>query len=210
MRKRFWPILTVAGGVIILSLGIFYVASRRQGDNQLFMSSKPRQGHWEIAGAGWDEGRRKIGIELSRREDVGPIRCSLRVKPGAAARKEPEFEVELKNVSDANATIHVHQFVLDNVTFLLRASDDAIVGSFCYVGLHSTMESKPPVILRPGESQSSPIYLSVLGDHGFQSLQPGVYSLEAVFHDKHIFNLPLPEFGMVARSNRVAIRVGDG
>jgi hypothetical protein len=221
MSKRFWTILAIAGGVAVFALGAILVTRIRQGDDpapnpevaaeELFMPSEARHGQWgdPVEGARSEDLRRKIGNELSRLKDTGPIRCSLRAKPPAAAWNEPELEVELENVSNANVTIHIHQMLLDNVTFIFRAPDDSVVSTFCYVTVHSMFESKPPVVLRPREAQSSLIYLSVAGDHGFQSLRPGMYSLEAVFHDKLFHDLPIPELKMVARSNRVAIRVGN-
>ncbi len=65
----------------------------------------------------------------------------------------------------------------------------------------------PPIILKPGELQTSTLFLSVASDHGFQPLRPGLYSLEAVFHENSFFDPLGPKEAMLARSNRVSIRV---
>jgi hypothetical protein len=175
----------------------------------LSLPAAPPQGRWgdPKEGAQWEEKRRQIGIELSSHKENGSIRCSLRVRPGAAAWKEPELEVELRNTSDKPATIRIHRTLLDAVTFVLRDPEDKVVSSFCYVTVHSTFETLPPITLRPGEAKLSQMFLSVAADHGFQPLRPGVYSLEAVFHENSFFD-PLGQVeGMLARSDRIPVRV---
>jgi hypothetical protein len=175
----------------------------------LLLPAAPPQGNWgdPKEGARWEESRRQIGIELSRRKENGPIRCTLRVRSGAAARSEPELEVELRNISNKPVTIGIHRFLLDTVTFILRDPEDNVMSSFCYVTVHSTLEALPPVTLNPAEADTSTIFLSVAANHGFQPLRPGIYSLEAVFHEHSFFDPLGPSDGMLARSNRIPIRV---
>ena len=132
----------------------------------------------------------------------------LKAVEGSNAEYGPELEVTLTNTSDQAVTLGIFQILLDLVTFIFRAPDDSVVSSFCTLPTHSTFQSRPPVILKPGESKTSKILLSAATDHGFQPLQPGLYSLEAVFHDKLFVGLPIPEQTMLARSNRMVIRVG--
>jgi hypothetical protein len=124
-------------------------------------------------------------------------------------RKEGELEVELRNTSDAPVTLRIHRTLLDTVTFIFRDPEGKVVSSFCYVTVHSTLHADPPIILGPGESRTGEILLSVACDHGYQSLRPGLYSLEAVFHDDSFFDPLGPDGSMLARSNRIAVRVGD-
>jgi hypothetical protein len=178
---------------------------------ELRLSSAPRQGSWgdPKAGERWEKDRRNIGVALSRREERGPMRCALRVCSGAAARDKPELEVQLKNCSEYSVALYIHRLLLDLVTFILRDPDGNVESSFCYMTTHSNFEPLPPVILKPGESKASSIFLSVASDHGFRPLRPGLYSLEAVFHE-HGFLDPLgPDHSMFARSNRLLVRVGD-
>jgi hypothetical protein len=158
-------------------------------------------------GARHEEERRQIGIELSRRKENGPIRCSLRARPGAAAHGEAALEVDLRNASDAPVTIGIHRFLLDTVTFILRDPENDVVSSFCYITVHSSARSLPPVTLISGAVDTSPILLSVAAEHGFRALQPGMYSLEAVFHENSFLNPLGPAEGMLARSKRIPIRV---
>ena len=178
---------------------------------ELFLPAEPPQGKWvdPDGGARWEELRRQIGIELSRRKEVGPVRCMLKTVQGADTGYGPELEVTLTNTSDQAVTLKIHQWLLDLLTFIFRAPDDSIVSSFCSVGIHSTLQSRPPIILKPGESKMSDILLSSAADHGYQPLRPGLYSLEAVFHDKLFAYLPVPEQTMLARSNRILVRVGE-
>ncbi len=173
-------------------------------NTELYLSADPPQGHWgePDVGARWEEDRRQSGIALARREECGPVRCALRVIPGAAARKEPELEVELNNASDEPVLLQIHRDLLDVVTFILRDADNAVVSSFCYITVHSSFRSKPPIILGPGESKTTQVYLAVAADHGFQALPPGLYSLEAVFVQ------PLMQPVMLARSGCLPVRVG--
>src|SRR5205823_6118268 len=127
-------------------------------------------------------------IELARRKEAGPVRRSLQVLTGAAARNEPELQVELRNVSDEPVTVRIHRMPLDTVTFILRDPDENVVSSFCYVTVHSTFEALPPIVLGPGEFQTTKLFLFVAADHGFQPLRPGLYSLEAVFHENSFFD----------------------
>jgi hypothetical protein len=149
--------------------------------------------------ARWEKDRREIGFALSPSEMSSPVRCVLRIKPGTAAQKEPELEVELNNTSDDPVFLHIHQYLLDVVTFVLRDSHDVVASSFCYIMLHSDSRPKPPVTLKPGESKTAEVYLSVVTGHGFQPLRPGLYSLQAVFAQPF----------MHSRSNRLSVHVEE-
>jgi hypothetical protein len=219
MSRRFRLMLVlsaIAAVCIAASVAIYWnhlglppFAGALSGSPALFLSAAPPQGNWgdPKEGARWEEKRRQIGIDLSRRKENGPIRCTLRVRPGAAAHNEPEMEVELRNVSDKPVTIGIHRFLLDTVTFILRDPEGNVVSSFCYVTVHSTINALPPVTLNPDEVDTSRIFVSVAADHGFQPLRPGIYSLEAVFHENSFFDPLGPAEGMLARSNRIPIRV---
>lgn len=115
----------------------------------------------------------------------------------------------LRNASDEPVTLRIHRLLLDTVTFIFRDPDDKVVSSFCYVTMHSTFEAESPIILGPGECKTSQVFLSVASDHGFQPLRPGLYSVEAVFHENSFFDPLGPDKTMLARSNRIAVRVGD-
>jgi hypothetical protein len=107
------------------------------------------------------------------------------------------------------------RLLLDNVTFVFRDPDDNVVSSFCYITVHSSFDRKPPIVVKPGESASDRIYLSVACDHGFQPLKPGLYSLQAVFHHGSDFRIDAPTKvhggypyeAMLAKSNRLPVRV---
>jgi hypothetical protein len=169
---------------------------------ELYLPADPPQGCWADVeeGARSEEHQREVGIDLSRREECGPVRCALRVIRGATARREPELEVELTNTSEEPVLVQIHRFPLDQVTFVLRDPDDAVVSSFCYRTVSSQAGPSPPIALGPGESDTSRVYLSVAADHGFQPLRSGLYSLEAVFVQPT----------MLARSNRLTVIVSDG
>jgi hypothetical protein len=225
MSRRFRTSQVVLVAVALLSIVAFdrnasllNLVAVAGEEPKLVLPSAPPPGRYgdPKEGAKWEEERRKIGVDLSRRKENGPIRCALKVRPGAAARGEPELEVELKNASDNPVTISVHRFLLDNVTFILRHPKDEVVGSFCYRTTHSTIEDGPPVTLKPGQTDVSRIFLSVAAERGFNTLAPGQYSLEAMFHeffgrtdDGH----PMPHAGggkkdgPLARSKRIPIQV---
>jgi hypothetical protein len=207
MSRRLWMI--VNSSAIVGIFVFFYVALF--WDPVLWIPSAPPGGCWgdPEEGARWEEEQRRIGVELSRRQERGPIRCSLRVRKGAAFRQGAELEVKLTNSSDKPVTIPVHRFLLDQVTFIFRDPDDNVVSSFCYVNVDSDLRSAPPVVLRPGESDNSPIFLSVATDHGYRTLRPGLYSLEAVFHETRLFDALGPDRSLLARSHRIPVRVGD-
>jgi hypothetical protein len=234
MWRRFRTGWIVSGGLVLVLAVVFLVhddrlpipepeagkVDQKAGNDdqkassaELFLPSTARQGNWGNAEevVRWEEMRRQIGIELSHRKESGPVRCELRIRKRAATRAEPELEVQLTNTSDDSVTIHIHQLLLDNVTFVFRRSDDQVVSSSCCVTKHSTKCVKPPMILDPHESKTAQVFLWVAADHGFQELRPGIYSLEAIFHDKSFFftDLPYPDQLMLARSNRVAVRVGE-
>jgi hypothetical protein len=220
MPRRGWAISGAAAlaiGVLILIVLVFQRQANQPLRNHDAANEKPLlpaaapQGSWgdPAAGARWEQARREIGIELSRRMGSGPVRCSLRLRPGAAMRKEPELEVELTNTSDAAVTLRIHRTLLDTVTFILRDPEDNVVSSFCYVTVHSTMHAESPIMMGPGESKSDEIFLSVACDHGYRPLRPGVYSLEAVFHEHSFFDPLGPDESMLARSNRIPVSVGD-
>jgi hypothetical protein len=208
MHKRLsrnWLLVT---GIAFIGLALVVTVADRVGrvpirhdvvNADAFLSAAPPQGRWgdPHAGARWEQGRREIGIALSHGEKLGPVRCALRIVPGAAARHEPDLEVELTNTSDNVVLLNIHRDLLDVVTFILRDPDDEILSSFSYFTVHSSTESKPPIVLMPGASKTRQVHLSVAADHGFQPLRPGVYSLEAVFRQPP----------MLSRSNRLAIRV---
>ena len=166
-------------------------------------------GEWfnSTEGKRWEELRRNIGVELSKCKEAGPIRCKL--SHAEADELGPLLKLELTNVSHAEVSVPVFQMLLDNVTFILRAPDDGVVSSFCYLTVHSTFDPQPPVVMSPGKTRSAEVYVSTAANHGHQSLKPGLYSLEAVFHDPSFSGLPLPNFKMLARSNRISIRVKD-
>ena len=186
---------------------------RQKSENQsaeLVLPAEPPQGGYSDPSRGADQEElfRQIGIELSRRKEVGPVRCMLKAVEGSNAGHRPELEVTLTNTSDQAVTLGILQILLDLVTFIFRAPDDSVVSSFCTLPTHSTLQSRPPVILKPGESKTGIITLSEATGRGFQPLQPGLYSLEAVFHDQLFYGPPIPEQTMLARSNRMVIRVG--
>lgn len=162
-----------------------------------------------VEGKRWEELRREIGSALSKCKEAGPIRCKLIRTP--ADDLGPQLKLELTNVSKVEVKVQVFQMLLDNVTFILRAPDGSVVSSFCYLTVHSPSFDQQPhaVVIGPDKSQSAGIYVSTATDHGSQSLRAGVYSLEAVFHDLSFSQLPLPDFKILARSNRIAIRVKD-
>jgi hypothetical protein len=93
------------------------------------------------------------------------------------------------------------------MTFIFRDPDHKVVSSRSPVLLHSVYRPGSAVTLKPGESASCTIYLIHAAEHGFQPLRPGLYSLEAVFNDKCISSLPICEYRMLARSNRLSVRV---
>jgi hypothetical protein len=184
-----------------------------RGEGELRLPARRPQGGWADpkSGAEFEESRRQDGIELSRRMEAGPIRCIFRARPGAAARNEPELEVELKNVSADPVTLTVHRSLIDRVTFVFRDPDGGVVGTFCSAHLHSPYspnERFPTVTLKPGESKTASLYLSVAAFRGYQDLQPGLYSVEAVFEARAGCG-HFPDMPMLARSNRLQVRVGD-
>jgi hypothetical protein len=221
MRRRCWARSAAVAALAVGALILIVLISQRHGaqplpqqdaaDVELALSSAAPQGSWgdPEEGARWEQGRRKIGVQLSARNERGPVRIALRVRPGAARWKERELEVELRNTSDKPVALRIHQTLLDTVTFVFRDPEGNVVSSFCYVTVHSTVYPAPPIILGPGKSKTDDIFLSVACDHGFQTLRPGLYSLEAVFHENSFFDPLGPDGSMLARSNRVPVRVGD-
>jgi hypothetical protein len=218
--KRLRAISISAGMVAVATLILFVLAhQRRKGSpspeaisagSELFLPSSAPQGNWgnPAEGARWEEEQRAIGLELSRRKESGPVRCSLRIRLGIAAREKPEVEVRLRNVSDDAVALRIHGHLLDTVTFIFRDPDGKVVSSFSTVYLHSTLRTEPPMILGPGESKASEIFLSVACGRGFRPLRPGLYSIQAVFPNNSVIGPPGLERTMLARSNRISVRVG--
>jgi hypothetical protein len=179
---------------------------------ELRLPAKRSLGGWADpkSGADFEESSRQARVELSRRKASGPIRCVLHARPGAAAKREPELEVELKNASGEPVTLTVHTFLLDLVTFVFRDPDDQVVGTFCYVLMHSHFPfTYPTVTLKADESKASGLHLSVAAFRGYQDLKPGLYSSEAVFEARSSLGRPVPDVPMLARAARLLVRVSD-
>ncbi len=181
----------------------------------LELSSEPPEGRYANAeeGARYEEERRQEAIELSRREERGPIRCLLEARPAASALRQPELRVRLVNRSDEAVTLWYNQFLLEHVTFIFRDPDDRVVGTFCYAHVPSLYRSRsqlPVTTLKPGEADTSTLYLSVASGRNFQRLWPGRYSLEATFQYRDRGGFPSPNQQMLARSERIPIRVVAG
>jgi hypothetical protein len=220
IRRPFRSFLVPIGCLVLLSLLVVYLFRERHTEYafsassfnvDLYLPSEPPEGSYGDLKEGQDPDveRRQIGIELSHREECGPIRCRLRAIRDAAAMTVPELEVELGNASHDPITLQGHQGLLDYMTFIFRDPDDQVVSSCSPVLMHSVYLPAPAVILKPGESASCTIHLFHAAEHGFQPLRPGLYSIEAVFENHDFLSGPMPisESRMFARSNRLSVRV---
>jgi hypothetical protein len=209
--------------VLGLALGLHVYFARglvgrdEAGDGELELSSEPPSGGWADpdAGARQEEQRRQEAIELSRREEQGPIRCVLEAMPAATTPGKPEVRVRLVNRSDEAVSLGYDQSILEHVTFLFRDPDGRVVGTFCYLHVLSPFSPRdrrpvPVVTLKPGESDTSTLYLSVASGRNHQRLRPGRYSLEATFQYRDPDGIPAATQGMLARSGRLPVRVVAG
>ncbi len=187
-------------------------ASQRAAE--LRLPAKAPDGRWHnpVEGIRWEEGRRKVGVELSALPERGPLRCRLRVLPGTAAAGKPVLEVRVSNPTSSPVTVEGHTDAIDDVTFILRGPDDKVVSSFCYALVRSDIraEEEPPphYVVRPGEVLTAPIHLSVAADHGYRPLRPGRYTIEAVFQCAGGQARLGHEQGLVSRSERLPVLVG--
>src|SRR5262249_23622639 len=118
-----------------------------EGDDELFLSAEARQGRGDDpkAVSKWEEEQRQRVRALLRREEAGPVRITLRAVPGAAARKEPEVEVELTNDSKETVLISIHRDLFDGVTFILQGPDGKVVSRYRPIMLHSLADRLPPI-----------------------------------------------------------------
>ncbi len=221
IRRPFRSFLVPIGCLVLLALVVVYLFRERSTEYafsasssnvDVYLPSEPPEGRYGDLKEGEDpdEEKRQIGIEFSRgREESGPIRCRLRAIPNAAALEDSELEVELGNACNEIITLQGHQSLLDYMTFIFRDPDDKVVSSNSPILLRSVYLKVPGVTLKPGESASCNIYLFHAAEHGFQPLRPGLYSLEAIFHDPFYIRLPfsISEFQKFARSNRLSVRV---
>lgn len=69
--------------IVMLHEGVAPLHIHVFASSELLLPSAAPQGNWgdPKEGARWEEERRNIGIELLRRKEIGPVRCSLRVRP---------------------------------------------------------------------------------------------------------------------------------
>src|SRR5262245_8714462 len=119
MWDRFPATRAVIGGAaVLLALVVLWLVFRTanpyqedspeaSGDEELFLSAEAPTELWDDpkSKAVWEEAKRQWDRELLQREEAGPVRITLRAVSGAAAKKEPEVEVELTNASKETVPI---------------------------------------------------------------------------------------------------------
>ena len=103
MSRRFWITLLLLAMVAACIVATFAIRGRLGPPPirsitietpALYLPAAPPEGHYgdPEEGARYEENRHRIGIELSRRKEKGPIHCaSLRVRSDAAYEKSPSW-----------------------------------------------------------------------------------------------------------------------
>jgi hypothetical protein len=151
------------------------------------------------------EAKREAAGNATTKSDRGELQLALR-NVGFE-----QIEVQLTNRTKRPIIIDDWQgnFV-DHIWFVFRDPNGRVVNGFCYAGLRSAKRTRPPnLVLKPDESRTSGAFLWVVANYYNQRLPAGRYSLEAIYSNEGFVDEPAADEVIVARSNRVAVQVGD-
>jgi hypothetical protein len=214
-----------ANVILVCALAALLLESKSRWP-QVFVSGEERSSEWtpewRARCAQWDQATQEIAIDLSNREDCGPMRCRMWVAPGAASREKAELGVEVVNGSAETVAFPGSGNFGDHVTFVLRDPKDRPIRMFCY----STLQPYSPhdnrifdLTFLSGEAKTMEVSGWVAVNHNHEYLAPGTYSLQAVFHDRILvpssyffggMTEPVALCRTISHSNRIPIAVTRG